>query len=111
VSEAWEQEQFEAVLKRLAEMTPKAIASWLVESEAFGYRGSTCECPLATFLAGAAGGYEVSITEDEDEPMIASVWAGGRLVYELPETVVYFVRRFDDGEFPQLDLDLLEETS
>ncbi len=82
---------------------PDPIAAFLRERGYRGTRRANCGCPVAGYLS-AASGRVVEIAEQR--------WgfAGGQMDEgTVPAPVAEFIRRFDEGDYPDLALTEMEE--
>ncbi|HEY8341447.1 MAG TPA: hypothetical protein VIK75_00350 [Calditerricola sp.] len=124
---ATEQKLLDAV-RRLEELgSAEAIAQLLREQGIKGYRKVSTDCPIARYLSreidASEHGFAVAVDYEPDSAVLAGVkevtihllndWGDdeyGETIYEVigsfvaPESVSEFVRRFDDGDFPDLAL-------
>lgn len=71
------------------------IAQFFLVGGVFGRRGVMCECPVAVWLHQVTGGMF-----DVDERG-ASGWDE---FWRFPEVVADFIRRFDEGFYPELEI-------
>jgi hypothetical protein len=89
----------EQVLDDLGKLDPVAIKDLLLAGGYKGYKRAARECPLARYLSDQGFGpimttLHTAWTTTDD----AKYWL-------LPDSCSLFVRRFDDGEWPELDLE------
>jgi hypothetical protein len=86
----------------LAELpdTADGIAAYLTEQDCRGKREDGDYCPIATYLRG------IGFLAPHVDPDVAFV--GGAETVHLPDGARQFVYRFDEGEWPQLDIEVTE---
>ena len=95
--------------------TTASVAAKLRELGIKGYSGSSCSCPIAKYLhrEGFPGVVVGTITRDGFDLMVAMRQAGNQSVgvvemwndnADLPFVVQVFIRAFDHGEYPDLEM-------
>lgn len=85
--------------------TPNQVADTLLDG---GYRGNpACDatCPVATYLTDLWPDATCSVTEEPPDALIAEVWYSTTACVQVPvpDPVSAFIRRFDGGEFGELN--------
>jgi hypothetical protein len=96
-------------LERLGGHSADVVARWMHVRGLHGVQGSTEQCPLAHWLRQATGDpllrvgrYHVSgYRHTPDQPSLVNVWR----IDDPPATHTEFVRRFDEGDWPELTAD------
>lgn len=90
-------------LKRLTRLSPKGIAKLLAQEGIKGRPGWSHLCPVARFLSREAG-CEVLVDFVAGDELVAILDEGYNwpLQIKVPDSVKEFVKRFDNGEFPEL---------
>jgi len=80
---------------------PRRIFRYLKNISLAGERKNGCRCVIANFLRMKMGVLDVEVD-------YAYIFAGGQTV-DPPADVLAFIKRFDDGGFPELDLETVKE--
>jgi len=96
-------------LERLGAHSADVLARWMRVHGLHGVKGDTEQCPVARWLRQAtgdpllrAGRYHVTgYRRTPEQPSPVDVWR----VDDPPATHTEFVRRFDDGDWPELATD------
>lgn len=85
----------------LAELpdTADGIAAYLIEQECRGRRRNARCCPVANYLTGTGEFFDA----DVDPALIDALIEGDQEArVETPAHIAEFIKRFDDGEWPEL---------
>lgn len=82
--------------------TPDEIAQALTDKDCQGVRGHHAKCPLAVYLRRVVPDATVSMFEISHKGLF-----GYPRRVETPREVRRFVYRFDDGAYPELDINSL----
>jgi hypothetical protein len=92
----------ESLLALLAGLgsTPGAVADSLRAAKISGRKGDICHCPVAMLLRNT-GCRHVTTTHEHCRTRVGDV--GEWVSVETPEPVGEFMRKFDRGEFPDLN--------
>jgi hypothetical protein len=87
--------------------TADGIATFLAQQDASGQRGSAHNCALGDWLgANLAPGYLLRIDDDMAKVIDATTEGRkGAVMYVFPHLahITTFIRRFDNGDYPDLD--------
>lgn len=96
-------ENFASHIAKLVGVLRQNVAQKLAERGVKGVKGNAQFCPLATFFAQEFG---VPIGTIEVSGATAGIYGRSGTRVSLGDEFAEFVRRFDRGEFPELEVDL-----
>lgn len=96
-------------LERLGAHSADVVARWMHVHGLHGIKGDTDQCPMASWLRQSTGDpllhvgrYHVTGCRGTPErPAPADVWR----IDDPPDTHTEFIRRFDQGAWPELTID------
>lgn len=98
----YEMRDIEKILEKLLALgnTVLEIAHALKDASCFGFRGSLCECPIASFLKKITGAFDISVKPD----LVTLVFTGVDVIYFAPPAIITeFIGCYDANEFPFLN--------
>lgn len=95
------------VLRELANMGADAegVADYLIERDVAGYRHHPESCPVALWLEESSADLGDAHVLSVDKDRVRVRTPGGDLSFTPTPGVSLFVTAFDNGEFPELDVE------